>query len=73
MDNSLSAIEQMSKNIVQVAQAQLTDSENIVSSMNQAADAAGENGEEAKAMAKRSVEMNELAHSLTSSVKRFEL
>ncbi|WP_076413382.1 methyl-accepting chemotaxis protein [Shewanella sp. UCD-KL12] len=73
MDNSLSAIEQMSKSIVQVIQVQLTDSENIVSSMNQAADAASENGEEAKAMATRSEEMNKLAHSLTSSVERFQL
>lgn len=73
MDSALSAIEQMSKNISFVAQDQLSGSERIVSGMNEATDAAGLNAEEARNMAKRSEEMSELAHSLTSSVGRFRL
>ncbi|QFU20614.1 methyl-accepting chemotaxis protein [Shewanella eurypsychrophilus] len=73
MDGALSGIEQMSKNIALVAQEQLSGSERIVLGMAEAADAAGQNEEEAKNMAKRSEEMNELARSLTSSVERFQL
>ncbi len=73
MDSSLSSIEQMSKSIAQVAQEQLSDSESIVSGMNEAAEAAEQNADEANEMSKSSTEMNELAHSLTSSVERFQL
>ena len=73
MDSSLSAIEQMSKNIALVAQEQLSDSESIVLGMNEAAEAAEQNADEANEMSKGSTEMNELANSLTSSVERFQL
>ncbi|AQS35495.1 methyl-accepting chemotaxis sensory transducer [Shewanella psychrophila] len=73
MDSSLNTIEQMSKHIAQVAQEQLSDSETIVSGMKEAAEAAEQNADEANEMSKGSTEMNELAHSLTSSVERFQL
>ncbi|BAJ00175.1 methyl-accepting chemotaxis protein [Shewanella violacea] len=73
MDSSLSSIEQMSKNIAQVAQEQLSDSESIVSGMNEAVKAAEKNSDEAADMSQGSTKMNELAHSLTNSVDRFQL
>ncbi|WP_394147966.1 methyl-accepting chemotaxis protein [Shewanella atlantica] len=73
MDTSLSTIEQMSKHIAQVADDQLADSQNIEVSMGETLNTANQNAREASGVAERSAEVNELARSLTRSVKRFRL
>jgi len=73
MDASLSTIEQMSKHIAQVADEQLADSQNIEVSMGETLSTANQNAQEASGVADRSAEVNELARSLTRSVKRFRL
>jgi methyl-accepting chemotaxis protein len=51
----------------------LVYSEQIEQTMNETADAASKNASEASNMHKRSEDVSNLAHSLTSSVERFTL
>jgi len=73
IEQALQTIDQMSKSITDAAQEQLTFSQNIESTMNEASSAANTNANEAADMSLRSKELNELAQSLTSSVARFKL
>ncbi|NQZ90215.1 MAG: methyl-accepting chemotaxis protein [Colwellia sp.] len=73
IEDTLKAIDSMSKSITNAAQEQLIYSEKIEHTMNETAQAANKNATEASNMHKRSEEVNNLAHSLTSSVERFTL
>jgi len=73
IEDTLKAIDSMSKSITNAAQEQLIYSEKIEHTMNDTAQAANKNATEASNMHKRSEEVNNLAHSLTSSVERFTL
>lgn len=73
IEASLHSINHMSQQIIQAAHEQLDYSQQIELSMNEAAQSAEENANEAMDMAKRSNEVTLLAHSLTSSVERFKL
>jgi methyl-accepting chemotaxis protein len=73
IEDTLKAIDTMSKSITNAAQEQLVYSEKIEQTMNETAEAANINATEASNMHKRSEDVNNLAHSLTSSVERFTL
>lgn len=73
IETTLQTINHMSLEITHAAHEQLDYSQQIESSMNEAAIAADQNANEAMDMAKRSSEVTLLAHSLTSSVERFTL
>ncbi|MBA6352610.1 methyl-accepting chemotaxis protein [Colwellia sp. BRX8-4] len=73
IEDTLKAIDSMSKSITTAAQEQLVYSEQIEQTMNETADAANKNAMEASNMHKRSEDVSTLAHSLTSSVERFTL
>ena len=73
IEDTLKAIDSMSKSITNAAQEQLIYSEKIEHTMNETAEAANINATEASNMHKRSEDVNNLAHSLTSSVERFTL
>jgi len=73
IDETLNAIDSMSKSITNAAQEQLIYSEKIENTMNETADAASKNATEASNMRQRSEDVNNLANSLTSSVERFTL
>jgi methyl-accepting chemotaxis protein len=73
IEDTLKAIDTMSKSITNAAQEQLIYSEKIEQTMNETAEAANINATEASNMHKRSEDVNNLAHSLTSSVERFTL
>jgi methyl-accepting chemotaxis protein len=73
IEDTLKAIDSMSKSITNAAQEQLIYSEKIEHTMNETAEAANKNATEASNMHKRSEDVNNLAHSLTSSVERFTL
>jgi methyl-accepting chemotaxis protein len=73
IEDTLKAIDTMSKSITTSAQDQLVYSEQIESTMNETADAATKNASEANDMLQRSEDVNNLAQSLTSSVERFKL
>jgi methyl-accepting chemotaxis protein len=73
IEETLTAIDTMSKSITSAAQEQLVYSEKIEVTMNETAEAASKNSTEAGNMHQRSEEVNNLARSLTSSVERFKL
>jgi methyl-accepting chemotaxis protein len=73
IEETLKAIDSMSKSITTAAEEQLVYSEQIEQTMNDTADAASKNANEASNMHKRSEDVSNLAHSLTSSVERFTL
>ncbi len=73
IEETLTAIDTMSKSITTAAQEQLVFSENIETTMNETFDAANKNASEASNMHQRSEDVNNLARSLTNSVERFKL
>ena len=73
IEETLKAIDSMSKSITTAAQEQLVYSENIETTMNETVDAAKKNASQASNMHQRSEDVNNLARSLTSSVERFKL
>ena len=73
IESTLHTLNDMSLEITHAAHEQLDYSQRIESSMSEAAQAADQNANEAMDMAKRSNEVTTLAHSLTSSVERFNL
>lgn len=73
IEETLTAIDTMSKSITTAAQEQLIYSEKIEATMNETAEAANKNATEASDMHQRSEDVNNLARSLTSSVERFKL
>jgi len=73
IEDTLKAIDAMSKSITNAAQEQLIYSEKIEHTMNETVEAANKNATEASNMHERSEDVNRLAHSLTSSVERFTL
>jgi len=73
VEETLIAIDSMSKSITTAAQEQLVYSENIETTMNETFDAANKNASQASNMHQRSEDVNNLARSLTSSVERFKL
>ena len=73
IEDTLKAIDSMSKSITNAAQEQLIYSEKIEQTMSDTAEAANKNATEASNMHKRSEDVNNLARSLTSSVERFTL
>lgn len=73
IESTLDAINDMSLQITHAAHEQLAYSQQIESSMSEAALAAERNATEATDMAERSSEVTRLAHSLTNSVERFKL
>jgi methyl-accepting chemotaxis protein len=73
IEETLTAIDTMSKSITTAAQEQLVFSENIETTMNETFDAANKNASEASSMHQRSEDVNNLARSLTNSVERFKL
>jgi methyl-accepting chemotaxis protein len=73
IEETLTAIDSMSKSITTAAQEQLVYSEKIELTMNETSDAASRNATEASNMHQRSEDVNNLAVSLTSSIERFKL
>lgn len=73
IEETLTAIDAMSKSITTAAQEQLIYSEKIEVTMNETSDAASKNATEASNMHQRSEDVNNLAISLTNSVERFTL
>ena len=73
IESALLTIDKMSQSINQAAHEQVSFSEQIEHTMAETAESAEHNAEESSAMAKRSKELNQLAHSLTTSVERFKL
>ena len=73
IESALLTINHMSQGINQAANEQVNFSEQIEHTMTVTADSAETNAEDSSAMAKRSQELNQLAHSLTASIERFKL
>lgn len=73
IESALLTINKMSQGINQAAHEQVNFSEQIEHTMTITAESAETNAQESSAMAKRSQELNQLAHSLTASVERFKL
>jgi len=73
IEAALVTINKMSQGINQAANEQVSFSEQIEHTMMVTADSAETNAQESSVMAKRSKELNQLAHSLTASVERFKL
>ncbi|WP_434952398.1 methyl-accepting chemotaxis protein [Shewanella sp. HL-SH4] len=73
IESALLTIDKMSQSINHAAHEQVSFSEQIEHTMAETAESAEHNAEESSAMAKRSQELNQLAHSLTASVERFKL
>jgi len=73
IEETLTAIDSMSKSITTAAQEQLIYSEKIELTMNETSEAASRNATEASNMHQRSEDVNNLAISLTNSVERFTL
>ena len=73
IEHALTQINLMSQSINQAANEQVKFSQQIEDTMIETSDAAERNASESSAMAKESAELNNLAHSLTTSVERFKL
>jgi methyl-accepting chemotaxis protein len=73
IENALQNISIMSQSINQAANEQVQFSHQIGSTMADTSQAAEHNAKESASMAERSTELNQLAHSLTTSVERFKL
>lgn len=72
IENALKNISVMSQSINQAATEQVQFSHQIGETMADTSQAAEHNAQESSAMAKGSAELNQLAHSLTTSVERFK-
>ncbi|MGX9459941.1 methyl-accepting chemotaxis protein [Shewanella sp. A14] len=73
IETALNTINGMSQSITQAANEQVNHSKQIAQTMNQTADSAEKNAQESTTMTERSQQLNQLAHSLTTSVERFTL
>jgi methyl-accepting chemotaxis protein len=73
IENALYTIDEMSKSISESSGEQLGFSQNIETTMGEAATAASYNAEQALDLSKRNEDVNKLVNSLTSSVERFRL
>ncbi|UJF21215.1 methyl-accepting chemotaxis protein [Shewanella sp. OMA3-2] len=73
IESALLTIDKMGQSINHAANEQVSFSEQIEHTMAETAESAEHNALESSAMAKRSQELNQLAHSLTASVERFKL
>ncbi|QIR14088.1 methyl-accepting chemotaxis protein [Shewanella aestuarii] len=73
IESALMTINSMSQSINHAAQDQVSFSQQIDHTMSDTAKAAEHNAKQSSAMAQRSQELNQLATSLTNSVKRFTL
>ncbi|WP_153913433.1 methyl-accepting chemotaxis protein [Shewanella sp. TC10] len=73
IEQALTTISSMSQHISQASNEQLNYSEKIEATMAETTETAQQNAAESSAMAKRSEELNQLAHSLSTSVERFKL
>lgn len=73
IENALLTIDEMSKSISVASNEQLGFSQDIESTMTEAADAATHNAAESQDLSNRSEDVNKLADSLTASVARFKL
>jgi methyl-accepting chemotaxis protein len=73
IESALLTINSMSQSINHAAHDQVSFSQQIEHTMSDTATAAEHNAQQSSAMAQRSQELNQLAHSLTDSVKRFTL
>ena len=73
IENALLTIDEMSKSISVASNEQLGFSQDIESTMTEAAEAATHNAAESQDLSNRSEDVNKLADSLTASVARFKL
>ncbi|MGI2115105.1 methyl-accepting chemotaxis protein [Shewanella frigidimarina] len=73
IEAALSTINGMSQSITHAANEQVSHSQQIEQTMTQTADAAEQNAQESASMTQQSQQLNQLAHSLTTSVERFTL
>lgn len=73
IESALHTIDEMSNSISVASNEQLGFSQEIETTMNEAAQAATDNAAESQDLSNRSDEVNNLAHSLTDSVARFKL
>ncbi|RPA30883.1 methyl-accepting chemotaxis protein [Shewanella frigidimarina] len=73
IEAALSTINGMSQSITHAANEQVSHSQQIEQTMTQTADAAEQNDQESASMTQQSQQLNQLAHSLTTSVERFTL
>jgi methyl-accepting chemotaxis protein len=73
IEAALSTINGMSQSITHAANEQVSHSQQIEQTMTQTADSAEKNAHESASMTQQSQQLNQLAHSLTTSVERFKL
>ncbi|WP_351014956.1 methyl-accepting chemotaxis protein [Shewanella sp. AC91-MNA-CIBAN-0169] len=73
IEAALSTINGMSQSITHAANEQVSHSQQIEQTMTQTADSAEQNAHESASMTQQSQQLNQLAHSLTTSVERFTL
>jgi methyl-accepting chemotaxis protein len=73
IEAALSTINGMSQSITHAANEQVSHSQQIEQTMTQTADSAEQNAHESASMTQQSQQLNQLAHSLTTSVERFKL
>lgn len=73
IEAALSTINGMSQSITHAANEQVSHNQQIEQTMTQTADAAEQNAQESASMTQQSQQLNQLAHSLTTSVERFTL
>ncbi|AZG75128.1 methyl-accepting chemotaxis protein [Shewanella livingstonensis] len=73
IEKALSTINGMSQSITYASNEQVNYSQQIELTMSQTADAAEQNAQESTSMTEQSQQLNQLAHSLTTSVERFTL
>ncbi|MGI2038532.1 methyl-accepting chemotaxis protein [Shewanella frigidimarina] len=73
IEAALSTINGMSQSITHAANEQVSHSQQIEQTMTQTAEAAEQNAQESASMTQQSQQLNQLAHSLTTSVERFTL
>ncbi|QBF84024.1 methyl-accepting chemotaxis protein [Shewanella maritima] len=73
IENALQTINSMSSEIALAAETQLDFSNQIEHTMNESSTTTENNAEASQSMASQSLELNELAKSLTTSVERFKL
>ncbi|MCL1067063.1 methyl-accepting chemotaxis protein [Shewanella olleyana] len=73
IEQALTTISSMSQRISQASNEQLNYSEKIEATMAETTETAQQNATESSEMAMRSEELNQLAHSLSTSVERFKL
>jgi methyl-accepting chemotaxis protein len=73
IEAALNTINGMSQSITHAANEQVSHSQQIEQTMTQTADSAEQNAHESASMTQQSQQLNQLAHSLTTSVERFKL